>query len=284
MAGCTLINAARLKKLLSREDKLVTGLNSQESNSILVLEKVTSIAARIELLAYRTKFDPAKRTGEIPINTSLFSRNEFGVALTAMKEAFKAGFCVSELVAVAFEGESLGELAVPLGKVGIATVSSIAVSGVLLKAGVPLDSRFGGLLQYRKGNPLRFIELIEYAGCSLSPAEIFVASRMTGVAGVTESGEGRILAHFWEIPSACRLVTQNVLKKLSNAGIGGVVVMGKPNETVCETPVGLNKIGIILQSGLNPVAAAAETGIKVVNFAMSGLIDYNRLRHFETYV
>jgi hypothetical protein len=270
--------------LLSGEDKRITELTFQESSSVLVLERVTSIAARMELLAYRTTYDPAKRTGEIAINTSLFSRDEFGVALTAMKEAFKAGFCVSELVAVAYEGESLGELAVPSGKVGLATVSSVAVSGVLLKAGVPLDSRFGGLLQYRNSKPLRFIELIEYAGCSLPPAEIFVASRMTGVAGVTGSGEGRILAHFREIPSACRSVTQNIFKKLSNAGIGGVVVMGKPNETVCEMPVGLNKTGLVLQSGLNPVAAAVEAGIEVVNFAMSGLIDYNRLRHFETYV
>lgn len=270
--------------MLSGEDKRITELTSQESSSALVLERVTSIAARIELLAYRTTYDPAKRTGEIPINTSLFPREEFGVALTAMKEALKAGFCVSELVAVAFEGESLGELAVPSGKVGLATVSSVAISGVLLKTGVPLDSRFGGLLQFKNRNAFRFIELIEYSGCSLSPAEVFVASRMTSVNEVTNTGEGKVLAHFREIPSACRSVAQNIFKKLSNAGIGGMIVMGKPNETVCEMPVGLNKIGIILQSGLNPVAAAVEAGIEVVNFAMSGLIDYKRLRHFETYV
>jgi len=270
--------------LLSGEDKRITELPPQESSGVLVLERVTSIAARMELLAYRTTYDPAKRTGEIAINTSLFSRDEFGVALTAMKEAFKAGFCVSELVAVAFEGESLGELAVPPGKVGIATVSSVAISGVLLKAGIPLDLKFGGLLQFRSRNPLRFIELIEFSGCSMSPAEIFVAGRMTGVSEVLNTGEGRILAHFCELPSACKSVAEIILRKLNNAGIGGVIVMGKPNETVCEMPVGLNKTGIILQSGLNPVAAAVEAGIEVVNFAMSGLIDYNRLRHFETYV
>ena len=270
--------------MLSGKDKLVTSPASKESNSVLVLEHVGSIAARIELLAYRTTYDPAKRTGEIPINTTLFSRDEFGVALTAMKEAFKAGFCISELVAVAFEGESLGELAVPPGKVGIATMSSVAISGVLLKAGIPLDLKFGGLLQFRSRNPLRFIELIEFSGCSMSPAEIFVAGGMTGVSEALNTGEGKILAHFCELPSACKSVAEIILRKLNNAGIGGVIMMGKPNETVCETHVGLNKIGMILQSGLNPVAVSVEEGIEVVNRAMSGLIDYKRLRHFETYV
>jgi repressor of nif and glnA expression len=41
---------------------------------------------------------------------------------------------------------------------------------------------------------------------------------------------------------------------------------------------------MILQSGLNPVAAAAEAGIEVVSRAMSGVIDYRKLRRFETYI
>jgi repressor of nif and glnA expression len=41
---------------------------------------------------------------------------------------------------------------------------------------------------------------------------------------------------------------------------------------------------MILQSGLNPVAAAAEASIKLVSRAMSGVIDYRKLRCFETYI
>ena len=43
---------------------------------------------------------------------------------------------------------------------------------------------------------------------------------------------------------------------------------------------GLNKVGMVLQSGLNPVAAAVEAGIEVVNHAMSGMIDYGKLSSF----
>jgi repressor of nif and glnA expression len=49
---------------------------------------------------------------------------------------------------------------------------------------------------------------------------------------------------------------------------------------VCEIPVELNKIGMILLGGLNPVAAAVEAGIEVENTAMSGLIDYQDLVSF----
>jgi hypothetical protein len=181
---------------------------------------------------------------------------------------------------VAPEGEGLGEITVPPGKVGVATISSVAVSGALLKAGIPLDSRFGGVLQFRNHRPLRFIELIEYSGCSLSPTEIFVASRMTSVREVANTGEGKILAHLRELPSPCRPAVETVIWKLNEAGIGSVVMLGKPNETICEIAVGFNKIGMIIQSGLNPVAAAVEAGIEVVNRAMSGVIDYAKLRRF----
>ena len=263
-----------------RDGRSITERGIEELGGALVRDRVASIDARIELLAYRTSLDLDKHAGEVPINTSLFPKEQFRKALSAMKDSFKAGLCVSDLVAVAFEGETLGEIPVPPRKIGLATVSNVAVSGVLLKAGVPLDSRFGGVLQFRNHIPLRFIELIECSGCSLSPAEIFVASRMTSVREVANTGEGRILAHFRELPSPCRPVVETILGKLNEAGIGGVIMIGKPNDTVCEIPVAFNKIGMVLQSGLNPIAAAVEAGIEVTNRSMSGVIDYSKLRKF----
>jgi len=264
-----------------RDGRSITERGIEELGGALVRDRVASIAARIELLAYRTSFNPENHTGEVPINTSLFPKEQFRKALAAMKDSFKAGLCVSDLVAVAFEGETLGEIPVPPRKIGLATVSNVAVNGVLLKAGVPLDSRFGGVLQFRNHRPLRFVELIECSGCSLSPAEIFLASRMTNVREVANTGEGKILAHFRELPSPCRPVVETIIGKLNEAGIGGVIMIGKQNEAVCEIPVAFNKVGMVLQSGLNPVAAAVEAGVEVTNRAMSGVIDYRKLRKFE---
>lgn len=267
----------------ARDGRYITKQGIEELSGALVRDRVGAIATKIELLAYRTSLDLEKRTGEVPINTSLFPKEKFKTALQAMRWAFKAGLGVSELVAVASEGEVLGEVTVPAGKIGLATVSSVAISGVLLKAGVPLDSRFGGVLQLRNNSPLRFSELIECSGSSLSPAEIFVAGRMTKVGEAASSGEGKILAHFRELPSACKPMVETIVARLRGVGIGGVVVIGKPNETVCEIPVGFNRVGLVLQSGLNPGAAAVESGIEVVNRAMSGVIDYRKLKSFEAW-
>jgi len=81
-----------------------------------------------------------------------------------MKPAFTKGLHVSELVACADEGERIGELTVPSGYTGFATVCSIVVNGILLKSGVPMDSRFGGILQGKDGRPLRVIEAMRLRG------------------------------------------------------------------------------------------------------------------------
>jgi len=94
-------------------------------------------------------------------------------------------------VAVAAAGAKLGEVAVPKGKIGLATVCSILINGVLLKHGIPIDSKFGGILQVRKGSPLRFVELINYSGSSLDPSEIFIRGQMTSVGEVVKNGDGK---------------------------------------------------------------------------------------------
>ena len=250
----------------------------EELSGAPVSDRVGCIASKIKLLAYRTTVDMKERTGQIPINVSLFSKDEFAQAWEAMKCAFRAGFCVSQLVALAPESERLGGVIVPLGKLGLATVSSIAVSGVLLKTGIPLAPKFGGILEIRNHRPLRFTELIHYSGCSCDPAEIFVASKMTTVSEAASTGNGKILACLFCTPAPCSLILVSVVERLRRAGIDGLLMVGKMNEPVCKVSVGANEIGVILQSGLNPVAAAVETGIQAVNYAMSGVTECGRLR------
>ena len=176
-----------------------------------------------------------------------------------------------------YKRQRLAGVTIPQGKVGLATVCSIVINGALLKAGIPMDSKFGGLLQIRDHRPVRFVELIEYAGSSLDPSEIFITSRMTSITQVVGQGHGRVLANFRQIPALCRPIAEKVIDGLREADLGGVLVLGDTSRPVCDIPVELNKIGIILLGGLNPVAAAVEAGIEVENRAMSGLIDYQKL-------
>jgi len=270
-----------LTRLIGRDGRLVTGPGIEELKSALVGDKVGFIISKIELLAIQTTFDWEKRRGQVPVNVSLFPKEQFNKALKAMRDAFEAGICVSDLVAVAHEGERLAGVTVPEGKIGFATVCSIIINGALLKAGIPMDSKFGGLLQIRNNKPFRFVELIEYAGSSLDPSEIFVTSRMTSVGEVASRGEGKVLANFREIPALCRPVAETVIHGLREAGLGGLLVMGDTSQSVGEVPVELNKIGIIILGGLNPVAAAVEAGIEVENHAMSAVMEYQDLKKLK---
>lgn len=275
-----LMDERGLTKLVSRDGRLITELGAEELGNALVRDKVGFAIARIELLAFRTDFDWDKRTGLIPVNISFFPKAKFERALQAMKPVFDAGICVSDLVAVAQGGEQLGELFVPQGKIGLATVCSIVINGTLLKAGVPMDSRFGGILQIRNQQPLRFVELINYSGSSLDPSEVFIRARMTSVREAAKTGNGKILANFREIPAMCRPIAEEVVAKLKEASLGGLMVMGNTSEPVCEIPVELNRIGMVLIGGLNPVAAAEEAGIEAENHGMSTVMEYQKLISF----
>lgn len=174
----------------------------------------------------------------------------------------------------------MGELYVPEGKVGFATVCSIVLNGVLLKAGVPMTAKFGGILQVKNGQPLRFVELIHYEGSSLDPSEAFIRAKMTSVGEVATKGEGKILANFREVPAPCGPLLEEVVRRLKAVGIGGVVSIGEVGGAVCEIPVDQNRIGVILMGGLNPVACAQEAGVEADNYAMSTLLEFRELRDF----
>ncbi len=275
-----LMDERGLTRIVGRDGRLITGSGIEEMKSAMVRDKVGLAISRIEVLAFRTSFNWEDGTGVVPVNVSFFPKEKFARALRAMAPAFAAGLCVSDLVAVAREGERLGEVTVPQGVVGLATVCSIVVNGSLLKAGVPIDSRFGGILQIRNRQPLRFVELIHYAGSSLDPSEVFIRARMTSVGEVAAGGNGKILANFREIPAPCRPMAEKVAARLKKVGLGGLLLMGNTSETVCEIPVELNRVGVVLLGGLNPVAVAEEAGIEVESHAMSTVIDYQKLIKF----
>ncbi len=265
---------------LGRDGRMITPQGLEELTAAMAPDHLGFILEKLELLAFQTTFDPEKRTGRLPINTSLINGTQFKKALSAMEGAFKAGICVSDLVAVASEGEKLGSVVVPTGKIGLATVCSAAINGVLLKAGVPIESKFGGVLEVRDSGPRRFVAIINYSGTSLDPSEQYIRARMTSVSEIIRTGSGRLLANFRELPSLSRAIVDEKIALLKNIGIGGVLALGNTSEAICQIPVGLNRVGTVLLGGLNPVALAVEAGVEVENIAESGLIDFEQLESF----
>jgi len=261
-----------------RDGRMITPAGRQEVKDALAPEQLGFIRDKLEMLAFQTTFDPGNRNGQLPINTSIIDKKNFKKALLTIKDVFKAGIYVSDLVAIACEGEKLGSIVVPEGKMGLATVCSVVVNGVFLKAGVPTEYRFGGVLEVSHSKPRRFVAIIEYHGTSIDPSEQFVRSRMTSIIKAAKTGNGRVLGVFRTIPAPAREIVEEKIALLRDVGINGVYALGNTSESIFHIPVVLNRFGIVQLSGLNPIAAAVESGIEIENIAESGLIDFQQLQ------
>jgi hypothetical protein len=267
---------------MGRDGRMLTPQGVEELRMALAPDQVGFILDKLELLAFRTSFNPVDKSGLVPINTSLFDTDKFEKALVIMKEVFKSGLAVSDLVITAHEGEKIGSVVVPPGKIGLGTICSVVVNGVLLKAGIPIESRFGGVLEIRNKKPRRFVALISYSGTSLDPSEQYIRARMTAVGEAARNGSGKILANFREIPAPARSLVDEKMAQLKAVGIQGVYMLGNTSEPICQIAVGLNRVGLVMLGGLNPVAAVVEAGIEAENMAESGLVEYGQLKSIQS--
>lgn len=273
-----LADARGYTQSFGRGGRMITDEGRQEIKQARAVRHIGNVIDKLKLLAFQTTFDPVKRTGRLPINTSIIDKKDFRKALGIMKSVFKAGICVSDLVAAAQEGQKLGSVVVPYGKIGLATICSVAVNGVLLKAGIPTEYKFSGMLEIRNLRPVRFIAAIDYAGTSLEPSEEFIRSGITGVNEAVRTGSGKVLGVFRTIPLPAKSAAEEMIAKLKNAGIGGVYPLGGGNEPLFQVAIEVNRTGMAQLNGLNPIAAAVENGIEIENIAGSGMIDYDQLQ------
>lgn len=268
-------------RVLGKEGRIITRKGREELSQSLVSEQVGFVINKIETLSYLSDFDILTKKGKIILNVTFFPENVFAAALKVMRDAFSSAYQMSDRVITAGPGGSIGEVAIPAGRVGFGTVCSVTINSILLKAGVPVTSKFGGVLQVEGGEPSRFVALISYEGTSLDPLEIFIKSSMTDVRSAVTNNSGKILASFREIPVVCVEKAQELKTKMEEEGLGGILAIGNPNQKLVEMPVGADKAGIVVVGGLNPIAAVEEAGIPTTSRAMSTLCDYSELVRFS---
>ncbi len=273
-----LMDERGLTRNLGEPGRLITERGREEIENAGVHGKLGFVIAKIDTLAYRSTFDMDTKKGKIILNLSFIPEARFDEALEVMRDVFRAGFCMSELVIVRKAGERVGEVQVPPGMVGFGTVCTVTFNSVLLKRGIPVDSKYAGLLEVYRDKPLRFTHLMAYAGTTVDPTEMFTVGRMTRVRDASLLGQGRILASFREVPAAAEADLTEVLAQYQSNGFSGVLATGKPSQPLLEVPVGMDRIGLAIVAGLTPVAALTESGIPVVNKAMSTLVEFSEMR------
>jgi HTH-type transcriptional regulator, global nitrogen regulator NrpRI len=264
-----------------RDGRSITRQGQDEMKSLLVYDKMGFLTSRIELLAYYTTYNIEENTGNVPIDVSLIPATDYKKALGTLKEIFNGEYYLSLFIAVAEEKEKLGDIVIPQGTVGLATLSNAVINGCLLKAGIPLDSRYCGILHIHNNRPYRFMDLIQYDGSTIDPPIIFISSRFTGVNDAVKHGEGMVMASYHEVPMFSRPGTEETLLELQNKHLCRSFILGQYNEPVCDIPARPNRIGLVTYSGLNPAAALSESGIKVTVKTMCGVMDIWQLKKFR---
>jgi hypothetical protein len=265
-----------LMKGLWKEGRIITSKGMEELGNAMVFEKVGFISSRIDTLIYQMDFDLEKMAGQVILNFSLFHKSDFPKALGIMKAVFNKKLTTGDRILVVEAGKRIGKLEVPAGRIGFGTLCSINLNGILLKHSIPVESKMGGLLQIEDDRPLRFTDIINYAGSTLDPHEVFIKSRMTRVREAVE-GAGKILAGLREIPAAAVHEAEALLRRVESAGLGRALMIGKPGQTVLGIPMGAERVGLVVPGGLNPVAAVEEWGIETESKALVALIDYGKL-------
>jgi repressor of nif and glnA expression len=267
--------------VFGKEGRRITPAGRQELRRSLVSNKVGFVISKIESLSYLTTLDVDRMEGDVILNISLVPARRMKTALRLLKPVFSSPYVMSDRVVMARGGESIGDVHIPRGSIGLGTVCSVTINGIFLKAGIPVTSRFGGVIEIDRGEPKRFLSLISYDGSSLDPLEIFIRSRMTDAGSAVKDRSGRILASFREIPVVCLDQAKTLAQQLTTKGIRGILLMGQPNRSLLEVPVGIDKAGMIIVGGLNPVAVLEERGIATRSSAMSALMGYSRLVPFS---
>jgi len=266
-----------LTKVFGKEGRKITQKGKQELSHALVSERVGFIISKIESLSYLTSLDLENNKGDIILNVSYFPEERLKEALRIMKPVFSSPYVMCNKVVIGKAGEKIGDLIVPEGQIGFGTVCSVTINGILLKAGIPVTSKFGGVLQVEDSEPSRFTALISYEGSSLDPLEIFIKSRMTDVLGAVKNYSGKVLASFREIPIVSIEKVKEISMDLKEKGISGVLLIGNPNQPLLEMPVAMDMAGMVIVGGLNPIAALEEAGIPTVSKAMSTLYRFSDL-------
>lgn len=277
-----LLDEEGLTRFVSRrQGRELTDEGAEELAHANVVDKIGFVAARVDSLGYRMSFDLASGTGTIITNVAVIHKGVLAMALREVRRVFVKGLTMGYRMALAHEGEKLAGFTVPPKHVAIGTVCSVTMNGILLDQGIPVTSRYGGLVELDGGVPQRFVELIDYQGTTLDPLEILIKANMTQVHKCTQTNRGIIGVSFREVPSVALGDIRRIRQEMVRHGLDGTLMIGKPNLPLLDLHVAEGRTGMLVIGGLNPIAALYETGVRLSVLSLAGLEDISRFVPYQ---
>jgi len=272
-----ILDANGFTKRVGYSGRIITKKGIAEINNALVGDRMGFVISRIHELLYSTTFDPYKKSGNIIINLSIMDKDGLYRNKELIHTVIQKGYTVSPLCHIFEGGEKVSNITIPQGSVGIATICALTIDGVLLKQGIPIETKYGGIIQVDNGTPVRFTDLISYTGTSLDPIMIFMSKKMTDVMGILDNDSGLLLGNLREAPIIAHEKIMDIISLLNGADIGGVIEHIHAGDTVLSAPISPGKIGIPIYAGVNPLVVLVEKGIEVTTHPISLIMDYSEM-------
>jgi len=261
--------------------RVITSSGEDELKHALVTDRMGFVSTRIEDFEFKTTFDPLMDTGEAVVNICYINKSDCDKSLAILKRVVDAGYAISPRLKVVDEGQDILENDVPEGQMALASICSITIDGVLLKRGIPVNLKYGGIVRVKDGKADRFTDIIDYSGTSINPMNVFVSRNMTSVMKIIESGSGNALANVREIPVTAREKAIKIIEELRSVGVCGIFSGCDRERPLLGVPVALGMCGIASYSGINPFAALSETGIKTRIVPLSTVLNVKELQRLS---
>lgn len=229
-------------------------------------QKISFLLSKTWNLIQQVNFDIEKRKGDIISNVSFIDKDKIDKSLFVMEETYN---CNPKYINPYYK---LINHPTNDSKIGIATICSLSIDGILIDNGVMSNPKYGGLLELTE--PPLFIDLISYNGSTEDPHKIFLAKNMTSI--TKNNGSNKILASFKEIPYISREHSVQLLEILNNIGFS-IYKIGKPREVTYNAKADNYNSGIVTGSGLNTIGAIKEKGIDVEIKAIEKLLPFEKM-------
>ena len=228
--------------------------------------KISFLLSKSWNLIQQVNFDVEKRKGDIISNVSYIDKDDLDKSLEIMEESYNSN---PKYINPYYK---LVNHPTDDDKIGIATICSLSIDGILIDNGIMSNPKYGGLLELTE--PPLFIDLISYNGSTEDPHKIFLAKNMTSIN--KNIGPNKILASFKEIPYISRDYSVYLLDILNNIGFS-IYKIGKPRELTYNAKADNYNFGVVTGSGLNTVGAIKEKGIDVEVKAIEKLLPFEKM-------
>jgi repressor of nif and glnA expression len=264
----------------------LTEPGAEIARELTINRRLGAIIYSMEETTCQVTFDPLKGEGLVSINLYVIPRAHLPALCDDLEAVFRAKLAVGSRVLLAAPGDEILGRRVPAGCIGLGTMCSLTIAGLLLRHGVPTHPLFGGLLRVEGWRPQHVLEMIRYEGTSVSPNEVFIRGGFTSVGRAAALGSGLITASFREAPMGAAAALREVARTLEDTGFPGVMLVGRPGQPVLNVPVHEGRVGLVLATGLNPVAGLWERGLTARaedGKPMVGPVPYAQLIPFATF-